>query len=425
MVKWILVIGYWTLGIAAFAQDIEFEALNKLPAFINSSCEEILPVVSPDGKTLYFARAACNTNTGGVAGGSDIWMSEYNSQTKEWSRPKNSGDVFNDKGNNAVVGVSTDGNTIYQINTSPSKRIKGVYFSKKMNGKWTQPQLEPVAFLETEQYFGLYVAPDFRTIIASMKRSEGVGEEDLYVSRKDGAGQWSEPKNLGTTINTIGFEISPFLSPDGKRIYFASNGHRGLGGSDILYADRLDDTWTKWSAPVNLGNVINTEGFDAYFSMNDSVAWFSSSNGVSSDIYRAQVKKPVDQKKLAVNSIVEEAASMIADLTDDTYDSLQSFKQSVFVSFEKNTAVLSADAAKHLDEAAKSLKKRGQGKLKLIAYVSSYGGENSQLWDKRLDEIRDYLRKKSGLDLMIDHEIVRGDMSQSASRASVVEVRYN
>jgi len=418
IVCWLLAIGY------CVAQDIEFEALNKLPAFINTSCQEIMPLATSDGKTLYFARVACNANTGGASAGSDIWMSEYNPKTKEWGRPKNPGDVFNDRSNNAVVGMAADGKTVYLINTSPAKRIKGIYVSKNTGGKWSHPELEPIAFLETEEYFGIYVSPDLRTIIASMKREDGAGEEDLYVSRKN-AGKWSEPVNLGTTINSIGFEISPFLSTDGKRLYFASNGHRGLGGSDIFYSDRLDEAWTKWSAPVNLGNVINTEGFDAYFTMNDSVAWFSSSNGVSSEIYRAKIKQPEDETKLQVNSILEEATSMIADLTDDTYDSLSSVTQSVFVSFEKNTAVLSAEAIRHLDETAALVRTKRLGKLKLIAYVDTYNGEKSQLWDKRLEEIRNYLRQKSGVDLMIDHEIVPADASQSASRASVVEVRYN
>ena len=424
MVKAVLIVGGWLLFVGAVAQDIAFESLSKLPAFVNTSCEEILPVTSVDGKTLYFARVACNSNDGGTSAGSDIWMSEYNPKTKEWSRPKNSGGVFNDKGNNAIVGMSADGQTIYQINTSPSKRIKGIYFSKKVNGSWTQPELEPIAFLETEEYFGMYVSPDMKTIIASMKRADGSGEEDLYVVKKI-AGKWSEPVNLGATINSIGFEISPFLTPDGKRLYFASNGHRGLGGSDIFYANRLDDSWTSWSAPVNLGNVINTEGFDAYFSLNDSVAWFSSNNGVSSEIYRAKVKQPEDPNKVAVNSMVEEATSMIADLTDDTYDSLSSINQSVFVSFEKNTAVLSAEAVNHLNDAVALVKNKRHGKLKLIAYVNNNGSENGQLWDKRLEEIRNYLRQKSGMDLLIDTEVVRADMNQSASRSSVVEVRYN
>jgi len=424
MVKWTLVIGCCMLGMIAIGQDIEFESLNKLPAYINSPCEEILPMVSPDGKRLYFARAICDSNTGGRAGGSDIWVSEFNPKTKEWSKPKNTGNVFNDRGHNAIVGMSADGRTIYQTNTSPAKKIKGVYYSMmRTDGQWGQPELEPIPFLETEEHFGMFVSNDMKIVIVSMKREDGAGEEDLYVSHKAG-GKWSEPISLGNTINSIGFEISPFLSSDGKRLYFASNGHRGLGSSDILYSNRLDDTWTSWSNPVNLGNVINTEGFDAYFSMNDSIAWFSSNSGVSTDIYRAKVKKPEDPNKVAVNSILEEATSMIADLTDDTYDSLKSFSQSIFVSFEKNTAVLSAEALSHLDEAVTLIRNHKQGRLKLIAYVNTNGGENGQLWDKRLEEIRNYLRQKSGLDLMIDHEIVRSDLSQTA-RAGNVEVRYN
>jgi outer membrane protein OmpA-like peptidoglycan-associated protein len=415
---------YWLLVNVAIAQDIEFESLNKLPSIVNSGCEEILPIATADSKTLYFVRVACTSNTGGATGGSDIWVTEYNPKAKEWSRPKNNGVVINDKGNNAVVGVSADGNTIYMMNTTSSKRIKGIYYSKKVNDKWTSPELEPIPFLETEEYFGVYVAPDMKTIIASMKRDDGNGEEDLYVSHKN-VGEWSEPLHLGNAINTIGFEISPFLTPDGKRLYFSSNGHRGLGGADIFYSDRKDDTWTSWTTPVNLGNLVNSEGFDAYFSMNDSVAWFSSSDKGNSDLYRAKVKKAKDPAELAVNNIVEEATSMMADLTDDTYDSLASVRQSVFVSFEKNTSVLSAEAAKELDDAVALIRQRKHSKVKLIAYVNTYGGENGQLWDKRLEEIRNYLRQKTGIDLMIDTELVGADMSQSARGSSVVEVRYN
>lgn len=406
-------------------QDVEFESVSKLPATINTACEEILPWVSPDGRTLYFARVSCDRNTAGKSGGADIWYSEYDPKLREWSRPRNSGNVFNDKGHNAIVGMSSDGQTIYQVNTAPSKKIKGVYYSKRENNKWTEPRLEAIPFLETEEYFGMYVAPDLRTIIASMKRSDGSGEEDLYVSRKNSEGKWSDPLNLGSVVNSIGYEISPFLSADTRRLYFASNGHRGLGGSDIFYSNRLDDTWTSWSNPVNLGNVVNTERFDAYFTMNDSVAWFSSASGISTDLYKVKIRGPEDRKKDEVTSILEEANSMLADLTDDTYDSLAVYTQSVYVSFEKNTANLSADAISHLDEAVAAIRSRKQGKLTLVAYANSSIGETGQLWDRRLDTIRNYLRQKSGIDLMINHEIIKVDISQSAGRGSVVEVRYN
>jgi hypothetical protein len=420
----LLVVGC-CLTLFGVGQDVEFESVSKLPATINTACEEILPLVSADGKTLYFARSSCDYNTGGKPAGSDIWYSEYDPKLKEWSRPRNSGNVFNDKGHNAIVGMSSDGQTIYQINTAPSRKIKGVYFSRKVNGKWTQPELESVPFLETEEYFGMYVSPDLKTIIASMKRADGNGEEDLYVSRKNGAGKWSEPLNLGSVVNSIGYEISPYLSADTKRLYFASNGHRGLGGSDIFYSNRLDESWTSWSAPVNLGNVVNTEGFDAYFAMNDTLAWFSSGNGVSTDLYTVKVRKPEDRKKDEVSSIVAEASSMIADLTDDTYYSLSVYTQSVFISFNRNTATLSPDAISQLDDAVAAIRTRKQGKLTLVAYANSSVGETGQLWDKRLEEIRNYLRKKSGLDLMINHEIIKVDISESAGRGSVIEVRYN
>lgn len=425
MVKSILSIIAFVAVLNVFAQDIRFEAVNKMPAMINTPCEEVLPMQSPDGKTLYFVRASCDVNNGGKTAGSDIWVSEINGNTGEWSRPTNTGIISNDKSHNSIVGISADGNTIYQLNTSPSKKIRGIYVLKKTNDKWSQPQLEVIPSIETEEFLGMHVSPNMRTILLSMKRADGSGEEDLYVIRKGVAGEWTKPLNLGHTINTIGFEISPFLSDDTKRLYFASNGHRGLGGSDIFYSDRLDDTWTSWSTPVNLGNVINTEGFDAYFTMRGDDVWFVSSSGISADIYRAKVQKPVDPTIIARNSLVAEASSMLDDLTDDTYDSLNNYNQSVYVTFEPGTAVLSKSALSQLDDAVNLITTRKRGHLSLVAYANSSGGESGQLWDKRLEEVRSYLRKKSGLDLMIDHEIVRVGMNESARKGSVVEVRYN
>src|SRR6185503_14219383 len=97
------------------------------------------------------------------------------------------------------------------------------------------------------EFLGMYISPDCDVILLSMKKDDSKGQEDLYVSLKDAAGQWSIPRNLGPVINTRGFEMSPFLSPDKKRLYFASNGHRGLGDADIFYSNRLDDSWERWS----------------------------------------------------------------------------------------------------------------------------------------------------------------------------------
>jgi hypothetical protein len=135
------------------------------------------------------------------------------------------------------------------------------------------------------------VSPDFDVMLFSMKAEDSRGEEDLYFSVKSSTGQWSVPKNMGTTINTNGYEISPFLSADKKRLYFASNGHGGEGDTDIFYSERLNNSWETWSLPVNAGKVLNSKKFDAYFSIyGDSIAYFASNrDGKFADLYEVKV----------------------------------------------------------------------------------------------------------------------------------------
>ena len=84
---------------------------------------------------------------------------------------------------------------------------------------------------------------------------------------QDKAGKWSEPMNLGAEINTPDTETTPFLAADGVSLYFSSNRKGGLGSNDIYVTKRLDKSWKRWSKPINLGAPINSEGFDAYYSV--------------------------------------------------------------------------------------------------------------------------------------------------------------
>ena len=103
-----------------------------------------------------------------------------------------------------------------------------------------------------------------------MQRSDGLtstaGNDnyDPFVSQKRG-GAWTEPVNIGAVINTEYDEQSPFISPDGKYLYFASKGHSGYGGNDIFVTQRMGDGWTMWSKPVNLGPIINSVKDDRYY----------------------------------------------------------------------------------------------------------------------------------------------------------------
>ena len=85
---------------------------------------------------------------------------------------------------------------------------------------------------------------------------------NLYVSFLDSLGNWSEPIELGNMVNTPFDERSPHLLPDMRTLYFSSEGHGSLGGLDVFVTTRLDDSWTHWSEPTNIGKGINTSSDD-------------------------------------------------------------------------------------------------------------------------------------------------------------------
>jgi outer membrane protein OmpA-like peptidoglycan-associated protein len=120
------------------------------------------------------------------------------------------------------------------------------------------------------------------------------GNLDIWVCLKTENG-WSEPINLGSSINTPYAERSPFLHPDGKTLYFSSDGHYGLGYYDVFKSVRLSDTsWTEWSEPVNLGKSINTSGTDYNYKITSfgDIAYFAKGSEVNEyDIYSVTLSK--------------------------------------------------------------------------------------------------------------------------------------
>jgi outer membrane protein OmpA-like peptidoglycan-associated protein len=104
------------------------------------------------------------------------------------------------------------------------------------------------------------------------------GHEDLFVSLKSEDGRWRDPIYLGDVVNSEGYETSPFLTSDGRTMFFTSNGFKGYGDGDVYMTKRLDDTWLNWSVPQNLGKEVNSDKFDGYFSMADNGTYLMSSN---------------------------------------------------------------------------------------------------------------------------------------------------
>ena len=223
------------------AQTYEFSDPFKLD--ISMEGEEFMPLLSPDGIQMFFGRALYDRNIGGKLDISDVWTTKL---VKEgWKQANNTDFPWNTVESNLVIGMNAQGNVIYSMNTEGNKKTAGVYYSKRVKNGWTKPQLVSLEGLAQDSHLGMFMAPTEDAIIVSMKGPESLGEEDLYVILKGRGGKWSEPKHLGATVNSKGYEIAPFLSPDKKKLFFSSNGHPGMGDADIFYSERLYNSWKR------------------------------------------------------------------------------------------------------------------------------------------------------------------------------------
>lgn len=403
----VYLVGFGLSISSATAQILEFSALKKLPPVINSSAEESMPILSPDQTKLFFVRSIYEANYGGKYSGQDIWCSERTESG--WKSPTNRFNTLNDRDNNVIIGVGAGGNTLYTLNSSPSVKLEGFYFTKfnERSDKWSRPEFVPLPGIDNQDFVGMYVHPDYDVILLSMRGKDSRGEEDIYYSLKSKDGEWTRPENIGATINTSGFEISPFLSHDKKRIYFASNGHGGLGDADIFYCERLYNSWQTWSAPVNLGPVVNSRKFDAYFSIyGDTVAFFTSNReNQLADIY--SVKVSVKQNYLSGGKQY---------LSQEEWNKLVGKSVAQKLTFPANSKDLSVSQRELLYYMANKIAENKEIGIHLVVREE----EDSNLTSRRLREIYGELRQAG-----IDSNRIREDQLEtiSAGKAGIIELK--
>ncbi len=275
--------------------------VEQLDKNVNSDYSELNPLLSPDGKTLYFSRRNHPENIGGVNDKEDIWYSELG-QDGKWTLAKNMGPQFNNNYPNFVSAVSAatpDGKSVLLVlgnrYEAKDKMLAGVSISNNIGGSWTPPQSlnieDDYNFNEKANYF---LTNTRKALLMSIEREDSHGGRDLYVSFAKNDTIWTKPLNLGGVVNTAGDDTAPFLASDDKTLYFSSNGFSGYGGSDVYLSKRLDDTWTNWSSPQNMGPDINSKLDDLFFNIPSTSEYAYYSRGVTEDnidIFR--VKMPL------------------------------------------------------------------------------------------------------------------------------------
>lgn len=260
------------IGIMDSAQPyyMEWTTENVGPK-INSDLPELAPKISADGKKLYISREAHPSNVGinRLEDDQDIWVS--NLVNGNWEEATNIGKPINNSTYNWVISVSPDGNTLVvsgKYNEDGTRNGSGVSTVKRTPEGWSVPKTIEIKNYENKSSTAdFFVTNDQKILMLAIQTKGTKGEHDIYISFRQEDGEFSEPKHMGKVINTKGNDVAPFLASDGKTLYYSTDGYPGQGSNDIFVTKRLDDTWTNWSKPVNMGSSINTEDFDSDFTI--------------------------------------------------------------------------------------------------------------------------------------------------------------
>lgn len=316
---------------------------------INTTSHEYSPLISKDGNVLYFV----GYDRPGGKGGEDIFYLERK-EDGTWGEPKPF-EVFNTKTHETLKAISADNNAVVLFGNYPGSFGGGdLFYSINVDGAWTTPCNMGGDINTGDWESQANLSSDGRFMFFASNRPGGQGKADIYISELTDEG-WTTPVNLGPTINSSLDERTPFLAADGKTLYFSSEGHFGFGGFDLFVTKRLDDTWTNWSKPVNMGKYINTLSGDTYFSIPESGSrgYIVGSGGISTngsdDIFEFIIPpsirpealfhvygKVTDETDSAAAAIIKyidiedgkEVARTVSDEIDGTYAvSLPSFRK--------------------------------------------------------------------------------------------------
>ncbi|MFK7978366.1 MAG: OmpA family protein [Saprospiraceae bacterium] len=251
---------------------------------VNTSFPEYLPSVTAEGNTLVFTRR--------IRGDEDVFISKK--VDGQWAAPEPILDI-NTPENEGSQYISADGSLIVFVRCSDRTGYGGcdLYFSEKKGDIWSKPENmgQPINTRGWESQPSL--SADGNILYYASNRKGTLGGRDIWRSKRDEQGAWSNPVNLGPTINTTSDDESPFFHPDGKSLYFMSSGHQGMGGYD-LFLSRRDGK--KWEVPQNLGYPINTKGNEGalFITLDGTTAYFTKDNLPEKDAEKRTSRRQPD-----------------------------------------------------------------------------------------------------------------------------------
>jgi OmpA-OmpF porin, OOP family len=298
----------------------------KLGPQVNCPVRDGFPVISPDGKTLYFMRenyvgddvkALVEGMTKDVSQLTEKEIKEFmdklaripkdqadaRAQQTVWSSDRQSDGSWgparllpspvNGEANVIVCSVLPDNNSLFLARplAALAQVLQGddvAALTHRTKEGWSEPEyLKIRGFRHALPRYSTALSPSNKVLLLGIGNEESLGGLDIYVSFLESDGQWSKPKDLGPIVNSKENDYGMYIAPDDRTVYFASNRLGGYGESDIYMTRRLDDSWLNWSAPKNLGPDINDEQSQESLSVDASgnYAFIAEGPQTKEDIY--------------------------------------------------------------------------------------------------------------------------------------------
>ena len=238
--------------------------ISNMGTQINSEYAEHSPVISADNQVLvYTARRPDSRGADEKANyyDEDIYVSH--NQGGNWSKGENIGLPVNSKGHDATISLTADGKTLYIYRHKKNGGLYRTDFDEEAK-KWKEPKAVEKPVNSSSYEASICQSADSSILFFTSDRPGGMGGLDIYMSQKNEKEEWSEPKNLGAPINSAFDEDAPYFHPDGKTLYYSSNGGNSIGGYDIFVTE-FDSTSGSFLEPLNMGAPINTPDDEIYF----------------------------------------------------------------------------------------------------------------------------------------------------------------
>ncbi|PJJ60117.1 WD40 repeat protein [Hymenobacter chitinivorans DSM 11115] len=261
--------------------------VKNLGPTINTAFSEHSPVISNDDKLLLFTSrgenvtgasgSTANPKNKSVAADGEYYEDIFEAKRiddENWEKPRSLSGALNGKGHDASIQVFDNDTKMLMYRQDENGDI---FYSEKASGDWTEPKKLNNNINSKAFESDAYITPDGLTIYFSTSKYSDQNTLDIYYATRQPGGDWGTPKSLGNVINTPFDDDSPYLSKDGKTLYFSSRGHNTMGGYDIFKSE-YDSVGRTWGRPENMGYPVNTPDDDTYYrlSPDGSYAYLSS-----------------------------------------------------------------------------------------------------------------------------------------------------